>query len=182
MSQTLGENTRPSFEVSPELGNWHCSCGPKEHGMGGYTVWAFVSLLVGMAVVLVPYLVEGKTPEDTKGAFFVFGAIGGFCIFIGFSILLLDLLAGEQVIHLYDGGLVREKGKKRIEFPWAEIESSHVAEWFEDRYAKMKHNVSIKGKKGTFYFTTHFQGNPEAILNMIKGRVEDLTFKRFVPE
>ena len=183
MSSTTVSSSNLAPQASPALGCWQASCGPKELGMKHYTVIAVVCLLLGVASTVCPYFVEGKTAADEQGAAMLFGVLGAIMIAIGLVIILVDAFSKEQIIHLFDGGLLRQVGDKTFEYTWNEIQKVFIAEDFEHRNAAMKLNVKVQGTdRRKFYFTSHFEGNADAIINAIKGRVEDLEYRKFQPE
>lgn len=183
MSSTISSSSNLAPQASPALEGWQASCGPKEHGMKHYTVVAVICLLLGVVSTVFPHVVEGNTPQDTQSAIMMCTAFGALLIGLGLVIVLSDAFSKEQVIHLFGGGLLRQVGGKTFEYPWAEIDKVVIAEDFEHRNAAMKLRVLVCGAdRRKFRFTSHFEGNADAIINAIKGRVEHLEYIKFKPE
>lgn len=159
----------PSFEVSSKMGRWLNSCRPNEK-FGELEIFTAFFMVFGMLFMLIP--IFGNVPKETAA---LFASLGVLAILVGIGLLLFGIFAKKHIVHLYEGGLVREVSGKTLEFSWNEIKNVMTT---ESGFTPGVLSVDVFGNgKEKIVFNTKYQGDAREVINYLKANVADVEYR-----
>jgi hypothetical protein len=99
----------------------------------------------------------------------LFGGLSAVC---GLGMMWKPLFGQNQVILLYERGLIERVGSTSYAIALEEIEQLRVQEWYDHRFAPMTFNVlaKIRGQK-ELAFSSALRGESKRIIAYLSERV-----------
>jgi hypothetical protein len=185
MASKLKAGVRPRFKAHASLGGWVTSCGPGEKGALHSFLWPIGLGVLGAICVGVAYWLNGGGSLDANDqtTFWVWAGIGICLIVVAALWAINNLLFGtQQLVHLYQGGLVIETERKKTQIPWKYVIEAEFFEWYENAAAEMSLNVKISTRRKrmkTVYFTSKFEGDVKRVMAGIQQAIPDFRYVRW---
>jgi hypothetical protein len=156
----------------PEFGRFIARCGPQQSGLAHYYVYAAALLATGLAGFFAPIFIATQPGEEAL-ARNIFWIGGGVCSILGMVLLWKPLCGQNQVIFLYERGLVERRGTINYQIPLEAIEHLCVKEWHEHRFAPRTYQVraKVRGQR-ELAFSSALKGESMRIIEYLTEHVE----------
>lgn len=182
MFVTRPETDNASPPEMPDFGAFITRCGPRQDGLTNYVVFGIGMLLFAILCFMAPSTFLVPKPGDESMIRTVSWITGGLSVLFGLGMLWKPLFGQNQVIFLYERGLVERVGAVSYRIAIDAIEQLRVQEWYDHRFAPRTFNVRAKVKdQRELSFSSALRGESERIIAYLAERVRQTEMVPFQP-